>query len=187
MKSISIPELHRKIAAAEPVALMDVRTPGEYRAAHVPGAVLQPLDSLDPQRLSQVFPGEEPLYVLCQSGSRARQAIQQLERSGVQRGVLVEGGTAGWVQEGLPVILQPGTSISLERQVRIAAGALVLGGTLLGIFENRYFLALPAFIGAGLVFAGITNTCGMGMLLARMPWNHRSLPAGKAKAETCKC
>ena len=171
MNSISPLELHRKMSAGETVALIDVRTPSEYRSAHVPGAMLQPLDSLNPSRLAESVSAGGPLYVLCQSGTRAKQAINRLESAGVRQCVLVEGGTTGWVQAGLPVERQPGTSISLERQVRIAAGALVLTGTLLGIFWNRLFLGLPAFVGGGLVFAGLTDTCGMGMLLARMPWN----------------
>jgi rhodanese-related sulfurtransferase len=180
MTSISPLDLHRKLSAGEPVALVDVRTPGEYQATHVPGAVLEPLSSLDPDRVSRRFPAEGPLYVLCQSGVRARQAIDRFERVGVRRCVLVEGGTAGWVQAGLPVEKHAGASISLERQVRIVAGALVLIGTLLGFFWNRFLLGLPAFVGGGLLFAGLTDTCGMGMLLARMPWN-------RAGAKSCEC
>jgi hypothetical protein len=63
--------------------------------------------------------------------------------------------------------------MSLERQVRIAAGSLVLLGVALGAFVSQWLYGLSAFVGAGLVFAGLTDTCGMGMLLARMPWNRR--------------
>jgi rhodanese-related sulfurtransferase len=178
MRSISPRELHRKLAAGQPLALIDVRTPAEYRAAHVPGAVLEPLGSLDPAGLARRFSPDTPLYVLCQSGGRARQAIARLEQAGRRHCVLVEGGTAAWVQAGLAVERQPGASISLERQVRIAAGALVLLGTVLGLWCSRLFFGLPAFVGAGLVFAGLTDTCGMGLLLARMPWNRGDAPAG---------
>lgn len=184
MNSISPRELHRKMTSGEPLALLDVRTPSEYRATHVPGAVLEPLDSLDPARVSRHFPAEGPLYVLCQSGTRARQAINRLERAGLGRCVLVEGGTAGWVQEGLPVQRQQGFSMSLERQVRIAAGALVLAGTLLGFFWKRFFLGLPAFVGGGLVFAGVTDTCGLAMLLGRMPWNRRGAGSCQRQCST---
>jgi rhodanese-related sulfurtransferase len=159
---------------------MDVRTPSEYWATHIPGAVLEPLDSLDPNRVSSGLSTEGPIYVLCQSGTRARQAINRFERAGIRRCILVEGGTAGWVREGLPVERQQRVSVSLERQVRILAGALVFSGTLLGIFWNRLALGLPLFVGGGLVFAGITDTCGMGMLLARMPWN-------RSGAGSCQC
>jgi rhodanese-related sulfurtransferase len=180
MNSISPLELHRRMAAGEAVALMDVRTPREYRDTHVPGAVLEPLDSLDAARLARRFSQERPLYVLCQSGTRARHAIDRLEKAGVRRCVLVEGGTVGWVQAGLPTEGRPGANISLERQVRIVAGALVLAGTLLGVFSSYLFLGLPAFVGGGLLFAGLTDTCGMGMLLARMPWN-------RPRGESCEC
>jgi rhodanese-related sulfurtransferase len=84
---------------------------------------------------------------------------------------LVEGGTAGWIKAGLPVERRAVAGISLERQVRIAAGFLVLAGTALGFFWHPALLGLSAFVGAGLMFAGITDICGMAMLLARMPWN----------------
>ena len=82
----------------------------------------------------------------------------------------VEGGTLACVESGLPVV-RGMKAISLERQVRIASGLLVLLGALLGWLVHPAFIGLSAFIGAGLVFAGVTDTCGMGMLLARMPWN----------------
>lgn len=182
MNSISPQELHRKMDLGIPLAVIDVRTPVEYRHIHIPRAVLEPLDSIDPNRIAQRYSPQAPLYVICQSGARAKQAILQLEKAGVRDCVLVEGGTAGWVQAGLPVERGPGTCISLERQVRIAAGALVLTGTLLGMFWNRLILGLPAFVGAGLLFAGVTDTCGMGMLLARMPWNRTG-----AESSRCGC
>jgi len=180
MNSISPRELHHKMTSGEPFSLVDVRTPSEYWATHIAGAVLEPLDSLDPNRVSRRLSTEGPIYVLCQSGTRARQAINRLERAGIRHCVLVEGGTAGWVREGFPVEKQKRGNVSLERQVRIVAGALVLSGTLLGIFWNRLALGLPAIVGAGLVFAGITDTCGMGMLLARMPWN-------RSGTGSCQC
>ena len=119
----------------------------------------------------------EPLYIICRSGSRGRQACEKFAAAGYTNVVNVEGGTLAWEQAGLPVV--PGKkTISLERQVRIAAGALVVLGTALGFFVHPAFLSLPAFVGAGLIFAGVTDTCGMGMLLARMPWNR----AGEAVA-----
>lgn len=90
----------------------------------------------------------------------------------------VEGGTQAWNQAGLPVV-RGKKAISLERQVRIAAGLLVVTGSVLGCFVSPHWIGLSAFVGAGLTFAGITDTCGMGMLLARMPWNQvaKSTPA----------
>jgi rhodanese-related sulfurtransferase len=169
MTSISTIELHQKILAGGPLRLLDVRTPAEFAGAHIPQAVLEPLDALDPATLTKT--SGEDLYVICQSGTRARSAIKKLEAAGLSRCVLVDGGMTEWLKAGFAVERHGGAIISLERQVRIAAGALVLAGILPGVLVSPLFLLLSAFVGGGLVFAGITDKCGMGMLLARMPWN----------------
>ena len=154
------------------VDLIDVRTPVEYREVHAEAARSVPLDRLDPRAVMEARNGtnEEPLYTICRSGSRGRQACEAFHAAGFANVVNVEGGTLAWEQAGLPV-LRGKKSISLERQVRIAAGSLVVLGTALGAFVHPAFLGLSGFVGAGLVFAGVTDTCGMGMMLARMPWN----------------
>jgi rhodanese-related sulfurtransferase len=152
--------------------LIDVRTPAEFREIHVPFAENHPLDRLDPQAI-RARCGDGPLYVICRSGNRGGQACEKLRADGLVDVVNVEGGTLAWEAAGLPVVRGKKT-ISLERQVRIAAGSLVLVGAALGAFVHPYFIALSAFIGAGLLFAGVTDTCGMAMLLARMPWNQAS-------------
>ena len=131
-----------------------------------------PLDRLDPAAVMQARNGikDEPLYLICRSGSRGRQACEKFLAAGFTNVINVEGGTLACVEAGLPVV-RGKKAISLERQVRIAAGSLVLLGVLLGWLVHPAFLGLSAFVGAGLVFAGITDTCGMGMMLARMPWN----------------
>lgn len=154
------------------IDLIDVRTPVEFREVHVQLARNLPLDRLDPQAVMQARNGnkDEPLYLICRSGSRGRQACEKFLAAGFTNVVNVEGGTLACVEAGLPVV-RGKKAISLERQVRIAAGSLVLLGVLLGWLVHPAFLGLSAFVGAGLVFAGITDTCGMGMMLARMPWN----------------
>jgi rhodanese-related sulfurtransferase len=102
---------------------------------------------------------------------RAAQAAEKFAAAGQDRGVVIAGGTQAWIQAGLPVDRGAAKVISLERQVRIAAGSLVLLGLLLGWLVHPAFFGLSAFVGAGLIFAGITDVCGMGLLLARMPWN----------------
>ena len=158
------------------IDLIDVRTPAEFREVHVEQARNVPLDRLDPAAVAQARNGhkDEPLYLICRSGSRGRQACEKFLAAGFTNVVNVEGGTLACVESGLPVV-RGKKAISLERQVRIAAGLLVLLGAALG------WLVHPAFIGAGLVFAGITDTCGMGLLLARMPWNQ----VRDASPETC--
>jgi rhodanese-related sulfurtransferase len=152
------------------IDLIDVRSPVEYREAHVAAARNAPLDRLDPTAVMRDRNGSEPLYVLCRSGSRGRQACEKFLAAGFSNVVNVEGGTLACVESGLPVV-RGKKAFSLERQVRIAAGLLVLLGAILGWLVHPALVGLSAFVGAGLVFAGVTDTCGMGMLLARMPWN----------------
>src|SRR5271157_2578404 len=117
--SIQPLELHRRLAAGGPAHLLDVRTPGEFAAAHVPGAKLMPLDDLDPAAFRQQRGAEAtPVYVLCQSGGRARKAIEKLDRAGVRGCVLVEGGTQGWMDAGLPVVRGQSKVLPLMRQVQ---------------------------------------------------------------------
>ena len=149
--------------------LIDVRTPVEFRDVHAEGARNVPLDRLEPARVLQERKGNEPIYVICHTGGRARKACELLQSAGLTDVVNVEGGTKAWAEAGLSVV-RGKKAISLERQVRIVAGSLVLIGVGLGFLHPALF-GIAAFIGAGLVFAGITDTCGMGMMLARMPWN----------------
>ena len=171
---ISIPDFKRLFEQGSPLNIFDVRTPAEFDRMHAKGACLMPLDELDPATVTAARrEAGEPVYVICQSGTRAGKACQRLSDAGLTNVYSIEGGTVAWEKAGLPV--ERGTSkvISLERQVRIAAGALVAIGVVLGWTVHRDFFAIPAFVGCGLVFAGITDCCGMGMLLAKMPWNRR--------------
>ena len=179
--TISAKRLHELRGEGQGVELIDVRTPAEYGEMHADIAQLTPLTSLDPQAYmsSRERNGDTPLYVICQTGGRSRKAVEQFHAHGFTNVLSVEGGTEAWERAGLPVV-RVKKSISLERQVRIAAGLLVLLGALLGWFVHPYFVGLSAFVGAGLVFAGLTDTCGMGMLISRMPWNQR-----REKGETC--
>ncbi|MCC6662057.1 MAG: rhodanese-like domain-containing protein [Phycisphaerales bacterium] len=160
--------------------LIDVRTPAEFQMLHARGARSRPLATLDPPSIFAERGGRnEPLYVICQTGSRARQACERLAAAGLGGAVVVDGGTAAWERAGGPVV-RGRRVMSLERQVRIAAGSLVLLGSILALTVDPWMGLLPAFIGAGLVFSGVTDTCGMAMVLARMPWN-------QGPAETACC
>jgi rhodanese-related sulfurtransferase len=153
------------------VGIIDVRTPAEYRAVHAVGARSVPLERLDPAAAMEARerPGE-PLYVICASGARSRKACEAFAAAGYPDVVNVEGGTKAWEAAGLPVE-RGRAAISLERQIRIIAGSLVVLGVALGAAVSPWFTALSAFVGAGLVFAGVTDICPMAMGLARMPWN----------------
>lgn len=165
-----------ELSKGKPVELIDVRTPAEFGEVHVSFARNVPLDQLDPHTVHHGRSADDPLYVVCRSGSRGEKACEKIVAAGFPHAVNVEGGTLACVDAGLPVV-RGRKVMSLERQVRIAAGSLVLLGVGLG-FVHPAFFGLAGFVGAGLVFAGITDTCGMGMLLAKMPWNRRAAGCG---------
>ena len=153
------------------IELIDVRTPVEFREVHLDIAKNIPLDQLDPAQVMQARTStEQPLYVICRSGSRGQQACEKFLKSGFTNIINVEGGTLACVEAGLAVV-RGKKAMSLERQVRIAAGLMVVVGVVLGFCFHEAFLGLAGFVGVGLVFAGITDTCGMGLILAQMPWN----------------
>lgn len=171
ISTISPEGLAQRQREGRPCDLIDVRTPVEYREKHVDFARNVPLDQLEPEAEIRAREGSsEPLYLICKMGGRSEKACQKFHQAGYTNVVSVEGGTEACERAGLPLVHGKKT-ISLERQVRIAAGSLVLIGVLVGWLVTPYFFGLSGFVGAGLLFAGITDTCGMGMLLARMPWN----------------
>jgi rhodanese-related sulfurtransferase len=180
MQTISPKQLYERIQAGESIELIDVRTPIEYREVHATMARNIPLDRLNPTEVTTGRNGS-PLYVICRSGSRGKQACEKIEAAGFQNVVNVDGGTQAWDQAGLPVV-RGKKAMSLERQVRIAAGSLVLTGALMAWFVHPYWIGLSGFVGAGLIFAGVTDTCAMGMLIAKMPWNQ---VAASSSSSTC--
>lgn len=150
--------------------LVDVREFAEYDAERVAGARLAPLSALD-EGLGGVDP-ERPVYLMCRSGKRASQAAERLAARGFKDLRVIDGGLQAWAEAGLPVERGTGSVWSLERQVRFAAGLLVLAGLLLSL-ASPWFVLLSGFVGAGLAFSAVTDTCGMAMFLARMPWNRK--------------
>lgn len=181
--AITAKELSERWEKGEALDIIDVRTPAEFREVHLAMARNEPLERLDAAALLASHDPSRPLYVVCQSGGRGQIACERLLRAGMAQVLNVEGGTRAAQQTSLPLVRGKKT-ISLERQVRIAAGSLVLLGVLLAYFVHPYFVGLSAFVGAGLVFAGVTDTCGMGMLLARMPWNQVRVPPSESCARS---
>jgi rhodanese-related sulfurtransferase len=171
MKTIMPFQLRTSLTAQPSLPVIDVRTPVEFAEVHVPSARNVPLDELKPGSLQ--LQKNQPVYLLCRSGQRAAKAAEKFTKEGFLKPIVVEGGTLAWIEAGLPVTRSAVKAISLERQVRIIAGAIVFAGVLLAQFVDARFIWLSGFIGAGLVFAGITDFCGMGLLLAKMPWNKR--------------
>ena len=175
VRSVSPRTMHALHSVGEEADLIDVRTPAEYRASHAVGARLLPLDELTPESLVETTqrPGvgrDTPLYLICQSGPRAREAAERLMASGHFNVTLVDGGTDAWARAGLPT-KGCGSAISLERQVQITVGALLVLSVFFGVAVHEFFFATIPMIGAGLIIAGITRWCGMAKLIAVMPWN----------------
>jgi rhodanese-related sulfurtransferase len=169
-----------RIMNGEKIHLVDVRTPGEFNAIHAEGAILFPLDTLNPRQLAEqlALSSTAPAALLCASGNRAKKASEKFFSEGIPHCLVVQGGTHAWEAAGLPVTKGKGV-ISIERQVRIAAGTMVLAGVLLGHYVHPGWYFLSGFIGCGLIFAGTTDWCGMGLLLAKMSWN-------QAKQKNCR-
>jgi len=181
---ISPKQLQDRIQAGDTVDLIDVRTPVEFREVHAEVARNVPLETLDAGAVLAGHPASRPLYVICRSGSRGKQACEKIAAAGCTNVVNVEGGTMAWDQAGYAVV-RGKKAISLERQVRICAGFMSLAGGVLAIVVHPYWAGLSAFVGAGLMFAGITDTCGMAMILARMPWNQVSASGAAAAGKSC--
>lgn len=170
MKKISPQELYQESCRDCNIWLVDVRTPAEFDSLRAKPATNIPLNQLDPQKLCRPADCTGPLYLICQSGARAQMAANQLQQNGEEI-VLVEGGTAAWSSAGLPVIKGERSVVSIERQVRIIAGALVVAGAILSKVWHPDAIYLSGMVGLGVMIAGITDSCLMGIALTRMPWN----------------
>jgi rhodanese-related sulfurtransferase len=147
--------------------LVDIREPAEHAREKIPGAQSMPLSSFDAAKLA----GGKAVIFHCQSGNRTRTNADKLCIVEAPEMFVLEGGITGWKSAGQPTNLDRSKPIELQRQVQIAAGSLIVLGLLLAFFISPWFALLSAFVGCGLMFAGITGWCGMAHLLAIMPWN----------------
>lgn len=172
--------------------ILDVRTGVEHAGVslkqdhhHIPlgdfnAAKFLNDNNIDPAR---------PVYVLCRSGARATTAANAISAAGHANVHVIEGGIVACEASGIPV--RKGEVMSLERQVRVAAGLFVMAGVALGALVSPWFYALSGFVGAGLVFAGVTDSCGMAFVLAKAPWNKglatKDAPAAACSAQASSC
>lgn len=147
---------------------IDVRSTSEYATGHIPGSMNIPLEQID-MRVDDLA-GDQPIVLICKAGTRARMAAERIGACGRDL-VVLEGGTDGWVRAGYPVVASVAAHWSLERQVRLGAGVLVAISVVLSLLVNSSWIYLAGFVGPGLTFAGLTDMCPMGMVLAKMPWN----------------
>lgn len=166
--SVSATDLRLLIAEGADVRMLDVRTPGEFDAGHIPGAVNVPLDRV--RGRAAEFGDGKGLVLICRSGARAETARTHLTGVGVAGARVLTGGVDAWAAGGGETTSAGTGRWNLERQVRLVAGALVLIGIVVSVAWSpaRYFSGM---IGAGLMFAAITNTCAMGMALGKLPYN----------------
>lgn len=166
MHSIS-PREAEKMAKESKAVFIDTREPDEFKNAYIEGSHLYPMSVL---KNLPTIKGDGPLVFFCQSGGRTERLVKDLEEwAGGPEVYIIKGGLDAWAKDGLPIKVME-SRLSLFRQIQIGAGSAVLLGLLLGLI-NSNFLWISAFVGCGLIFAGITGFCGMGLLLARMPWN----------------
>ena len=157
------------ISSERSIRLVDVRTPAEFETCHIPGAVNVPLDTLDEHADVLRHGVDDPVVLVCRSGARAENARQRLQAAGMTDLAVLEGGMLAW--EGAGSEVNRGRERwDLERQVRFVAGMIVLIAVLTSLVWTPARL-VAGFVGAGLVFAAISNTCLMGMLLSRLPYN----------------
>lgn len=166
------PELSALLAADPAARILDVRTPSEFENGHIQGAYNVPLGQLD-EHAAEVRAAAGTVVLVCQSGQRAQKADAVLRAAGMSNMRVLEGGMAAWAAARYPV-RRVRARVSLERQVRMVAGAIVATASLAAIFAWPQAAWIAAFVGSGLVFAGVTDTCAMGMLLARLPYNRGS-------------
>jgi rhodanese-related sulfurtransferase len=171
LPSVLEPAALAEVLARHPgVRVLDVRTAGEYESQHIRGAYNVPLETLGEHGAEIRAHVDEPIALVCQSGQRARKAEAALKESGLPNLHVLDGGMNAWGAAGLPVE-RAAERLTLERQVRVVAGALAAVGGLLGVLVNPLFALVPAGIGGGLVFAGLTNRCGLALVLTRLPYN----------------
>lgn len=170
LKTISPLEARRLIA--DGAVLVDIRGADEHARERIAGAVNHPLDGL-----TRVESGGRPVLFHCKSGNRTAMSGAKLATAVTCEAYIVEGGIEGWKRADLPIVIDRKKPLEMQRQVQIAAGGLVLLGILLGFLVDTIWIGLSAFVGTGLMFAGVTGWCGMAKLLALMPWNKSALTA----------
>jgi rhodanese-related sulfurtransferase len=167
--TVTAAELKDLLESDAPPRLLDVRTPGEFETVHIPGAYNVPLDLLNEHRREIATRLNEDVVLVCRSGQRATQADASLRGVGLANVRVLDGGITDWEKTGFAVN-RGAQRWALERQVRLVAGSIVLSTVIASSVVPR-LKWLAALIGGGLTIAALTNTCAMGMALARLPYN----------------
>lgn len=161
--------LTERLSSAVPPRLLDVRTPAEFETAHIPGSYNVPLDLLREHRDEICKHLDDEVVLVCRSGQRAAQAEESLRQAGLPNVHILEGGIVDWESKGFAVN-KGKAKWDLERQVRLVAGSIVLS-SILGSLAAPKLKWVAGAVGGGLTFAALSNTCAMGMLLSKLPYN----------------
>ena len=173
MKIISVQDAYKELIKGDNTIIVDVRTPSEYRSVHIENSKLIPLEKFESVNFKNEFRdsfSHKQVYINCATGIRSKKVCQELLNLGLTDIFLIEGGINAWEKAGLP-LKRGKKSISIQRQIQIVVGSAVLLGIGLGLTISPYFYLISAFFGGGLLFAGLSNTCMLAILLAKMPWN----------------
>ncbi|HRH40841.1 MAG TPA: rhodanese-like domain-containing protein [Pyrinomonadaceae bacterium] len=181
MNECTVMTLNEKLKT-ENAQIIDVRERAEFAGGRISEAKSFPLGELEKRAVE--FDRTKPIFVICRTGRRSLKAQKKLNGLGFNNVINVKGGFEAWKKEGLPFERDENAPWALERQVRLTAGLLVFVGVLANFFIHPYFIWLAGFIGLGLIFAAVTDTCAMGMILAKMPWNKQSSAEANCGYET---
>ncbi|GCF08671.1 rhodanese-like domain-containing protein [Dictyobacter arantiisoli] len=168
---VPVEKAYEMIMVTQDAIVIDVRTPAEFEAKHIAGSHNIPLDQL-PVYTNEIakLASNTPVLLICQSGTRARKAAEILQTAPVPSLSLLDGGMVAWEKAGKPY-KQGVQKWSMERQVRGVAGTLVLLGALGGLFAWKPLTWIAALVGGGLAYSAASNTCGMALLLSKLPYN----------------
>jgi rhodanese-related sulfurtransferase len=168
IKLIDVHDL-KELIDRQAVELVDVREADEFASERIDGAILVPLSKFDIQQISNSPDKQVVLY--CRSGNRSHRVAEKLIDAGYGEVAHLKGGIMAWRSQGMPIKANKNAPISIMRQVQITAGSLVFFGTILSATVSPWFMLLTGFVGAGLMFAGISNTCAMANFLSMLPYN----------------
>ena len=182
IKMISPKDSHALSIQKAEVKFLDVRSAFEFSQAHIKDALNVPLDMLI-GRIPELSQTKQSYIVLCRTGNRSPMAADMLIQAGISSVKVMDGGMTQWQKQKLPVVKGQG-GVSLERQVRVMAGSIVLCGILLSWLVNSWFIGISIFVSCGLIYAGLTDNCMMGMLLMKLPYNQKLYKA-KLGGGTC--
>jgi rhodanese-related sulfurtransferase len=179
MSLAKISPLNAKRLLDQGAILVDIREADEHARERVTGARHMALSKLDEAELA--LHAGKPVIFHCKSGARTMGNASRLAHKvgGVCEAFIVDGGLDAWKKAGLPIATDRSQPIELQRQVQIGAGSLAFLGTMLGLFVSPWLFAIPAFVGAGLIMAGLTGFCGMASILMRAPWNRAAFDAAR--------